>query len=99
MVAKLEGIISDSSSKVMNKEYLKWLYSIIKEVYNNAAKNDEESIFRGIEIVFSIFNTPENMYGFFRKVSDAFYYPGDSNYTIQEVVEEFLRTERQIILN
>ncbi|MGG5833205.1 hypothetical protein ACQ4LK_25150, partial [Bacillus pumilus] len=39
----------------------------------------------------------QNMYDFFRKVSDAFYYPHDSKNTIKELVEEFLETEKKLI--
>ncbi|ENQ3107219.1 DUF2247 family protein [Bacillus cereus] len=92
----LKRIISDSSSEVMNKEYHKWLYSIMKEIYNNSSG---DNMFRDIENIFSILNTPQNMYEFFRKVSDAFYYPSDSKYTIKELVEEFLDTEKQLILD
>jgi len=91
----LERIISDSSSEDMTKEYHKWLYSIIKEAYDNFS---DEKIFEEIENVFSMFNTPQNMYDFFRKVSDAFYYPSDSKRTIKELVEEFLDAEKQLIL-
>jgi len=91
----LERIISDSSSEDMTKEYHKWLYSIIKEAYNNSS---DEKIFEEIENIFSMFNTPQNMYDFFRKVSDAFYYPSDSKRTIKELVEEFLDAEKQLIL-
>jgi len=91
----VERIISDSSSEDMTKEYHKWLYSIIKEAYNNSS---DEKIFEEIENIFSMFNTPQNMYDFFRKVSDAFYYPSDSKRTIKELVEEFLDAEKQLIL-
>lgn len=90
----LERIISDSSSEDMTKEYHKWLYSIIREAYNNSS---DENIFEEIENIFSMFNTPQNMYDFFRKVSDAFYYPSDSKHTIKELVEEFLDAEKQLI--
>ena len=93
----LGRIVSDSSSEIMNKEYHKWLYSILKEVYNNSPGDDD--MFRDIENIFSMFNTPENMDEFFRKVSDAFYYPSDSKNTINELVEEFLAAEKQIILH
>lgn len=92
----LEKIASDKSSEAINKEYHKWLYSILKEVYN---KSSDDNIFREIESVFSMFNSPATMYDFFRKVSDAIYYPSDSSYTIKELVEEFLESERQLILN
>ncbi len=45
-----------------------------------------------------MFHTPQNMYDFFRKVSDAFYYPSDPKHTIKELVEEFLDAEKQFIL-
>ena len=67
----------------------------MKEVYTNST---DENIFEEIENIFSIFNTPENMYDFFRKVSDAFYYPHDSQNTIKELVEEFLEDEKKLIL-
>lgn len=91
----LERIISDSSPEGMTKEYHKWLYSIINEVYNNSSA---ENIFQEIENIFLMFNTPQNMYDFFRKVSDAFYYPSDSKHTIKELIEEFLNAEKQLIL-
>ncbi|MGE1212375.1 DUF2247 family protein [Bacillus pumilus] len=90
----LESITSDSSSEDMKREYHKWLYSTMKETYINSS---DEEIFEEIENIFSIFNTPENMYDFFRKVSDAFYYPHDSKNTIKELVEEFLETEKKLI--
>ncbi|RAS85600.1 DUF2247 family protein [Priestia endophytica] len=97
----LERITSKSSPEVMDKEYHKWLYSVLKEKYSGALLNDdvEDSVFREVENIFSMFNTPEHMYEFFRKVSDAFYYPGDSKQTIHQIIKEFLSTERQLALN
>lgn len=91
----LTKIASGSSSEVMTREYHKWLYCILKDIYITSSEN----MFEEIENVFSVFNTPENMYGFFRKVSDAFYYPSDSQLTIKELVEEFLEIEKKLILN
>jgi len=90
----LEKLASDDSSEDMNKEYHKWLYSLLKEIYDNSSN---ENIFHDIESIFSQFDTPENMYDFFRKVSDAFYYPSDSKHTIRELVEQFLDAEKQLI--
>ncbi|MBR0622538.1 DUF2247 family protein [Bacillus pumilus] len=90
----LESIISDNSSEDMEREYHKWLYSTMKETYSNST---DENIFEEIENIFAIFNTPENMYDFFRKVSDAFYYPHDSQNTIKELVEKFLEAEKELI--
>lgn len=97
----LKRVVSESSSEVMEKEYHKWLYSVIKEEYSNALLNNdvEDSVFREIENIFSMFNTPQHMHEFFRKVSDAFYYPDDSEQTIHQVVKGFLSTERQLALN
>ena len=80
----------------MSKEYHKWLYCTLKEVYGNSSS---DKLFKDIENIFSIFESPIDMYGFFRKVSDAFYYPLESKYTIQELVEDFLDAEKQLILN
>ncbi|MEK4522392.1 DUF2247 family protein [Psychrobacillus sp. FSL W7-1493] len=90
----LDRIIADSSSEDMTKEYHKWLYSIIREVYNNSS---DENIFEEIENIFSMFDTPPNMYDFFREVSNAFYYPADSKLTIKELVEDFLEAEKRLI--
>lgn len=97
----LKRVVSESSTEVMDKEYHKWLYSVIKEEYSNTLLNDdvEDSVFREIENIFSMFNTPQHMHKFFRKISDAFYYPDDSEQTIHQVVEEFLSIERQLALN
>jgi len=92
----LESIISDNSSEDMTREYHKWLYSIMKEAYTHST---DDTIFEEIEHIFSVFHTPENMYDFFREVSDAFYYPHDSQKTMKELVEEFLENEKQLILN
>lgn len=94
--ALLEIIVSDETFENINKEYHKWLYSILKEAYN---KFSDENIFREIEKIFFIFKAPLDMYIFFRKVSDTVYYPSDSNQTIGELVEEFLNYEKQLILN
>lgn len=92
----LERIITDRSPEVMDKEYHKWLYSIMKEGYEDSSN---ENLFEEIENVFSLFHSPENMHEFFRKVSDAFYCPADSKHTIHELVEEFLECEKQLIIN
>ncbi|MGP3739869.1 DUF2247 family protein [Bacillus sp. 4A_MP2] len=92
----LESIISDNSSEDMTREYHKWLYSIMKEAYTHSI---DDTIFEEIEHIFSVFHTPENMYDFFREVSDAFYYPHESQKTMKELVEEFLENEKQLILN
>jgi len=91
----LVRIVSDSSSDVLKKEYHKWRYCILNEVYNTS----NENIFKKIEDVFSMFNTPQDMYNFFRKVSDTFYYPSDSEHTIKELVGEFLEEEKKLIMN
>lgn len=65
----LESIISDKSSKDMKREYHKWLYSTMKEAYTNST---DENIFEEIENIFSIFNTPENMYDFLEKFQTHF---------------------------
>jgi hypothetical protein len=90
----LGKIVSDSSSVDKNKEYHKWLCSVMNEVYINSS---EENIFAEIENIFTMFNTPENMCEFFRKVSEAFYYPSDSKLTIKELVKKFLDAEEQLI--
>ena len=92
----LGKIVSDSSAVAQNKEYHKWLYSVLKEVFINSS---EENVFTDIENIFSMFNTPKNMYDFFRKVSDAFYYPTDSKQTIKGILKEFLDAEKQLIIN
>lgn len=91
----LTKITSESSTEVMMREYHKWLYCILNDIYSKSSEN----IFEEIEDVFSVFNSPENMHHFFRKVSDAFYYPSDSQLTIKELVEEFLEAEKNLILN
>ena len=91
----LMKIASGSSSEAMKREYHKWLYCILKDIYNTSSEN----IFEKIEDVFSVFNSPEDMYEFFRKVSDVFYYPSDSQLTIKELIEEFLEAEKKLILN
>lgn len=65
----LESIVSDKSSEDMKREYHKWLYSTMKEVYTNST---DENIFEEIENIFSIFNTPENMYDFLEKFQTHF---------------------------
>ncbi|WP_350252270.1 DUF2247 family protein [Bacillus halotolerans] len=92
----LEQIVSDGSSEVMNREYHKWLYSVLKDIYINSS---DDTVFSDIENIFFMFNSPEHMHNFFRTVSDAFYYPSDSEYTVKELLKEFLETEKQIILN
>jgi hypothetical protein len=92
----LGKIVSGTSTIDKNIEYHKWLYSVLKEVFINSS---EENIFTDIENIFSMFNTPKNMYDFFRKVSDAFYYPTDSKQTIKEILKEFLDAEKQLVIN
>lgn len=92
----LERIMTDRSPELMDKEYHKWLYSIMKEAYENSSN---DNLYEEIENIFSLFHSPEKMYGFFRKISDAFYYPADSKHTIHELVEEFLECEKQLIIN
>lgn len=91
--ALLEHIVSNSRSEVLNREYHKWLYIVLKDIINSS----DDIMFSDIKIIFSIFNTTEHMHNFFRKVSDAFYYPSDSKYTVKELLKEFLETERKII--
>lgn len=92
----LGEIIADNSLEILNKEYHKWLFSLVEEVYS---KSTEENIFIEIETIFYLFNTPPEMHDFFRKVSDAYHYPTDSQQNIKEVIEEFLTIEKQLILN
>nr|WP_312842975.1 DUF2247 family protein [Bacillus sp. 2CMS4F] len=68
---------------------------VLKDIYNYSS---DDIMFSNIENIFSIFNKPEHMHNFFRNVSDAFYYPSDSKYTVKELLKEFLETEREIIL-
>ena len=91
----LEKITANSSLDDQNKEFHKWLYCTLKEEYNNSTN---ENIFEKIEDIFSIFKNPQIMYDFFRNVSDAFYYPEESNHTINDLVEKFLNAEKQFIL-
>lgn len=88
----LERLISGSTQADMAKEYHKWLYSIVSEIYHNAA---HENFFEEIEYVFQRFNSPKHMFDFFRKASDAYYYHSDSDHAIRELIEEF--TEKQLI--
>ncbi|MEC1620783.1 DUF2247 family protein [Bacillus mojavensis] len=61
-------------------------YIVLKDIYNNSS---DDIMFSDIENIFSIFNTPEHMHSIFRNVSDAFYYPSDSKYTVKELLKEF----------
>ncbi|MDK2599756.1 DUF2247 family protein [Bacillus stercoris] len=58
--ALLEHIVSNSRSEVLNREYHKWLYIVLKDIINSS----DDIMFSDIKIIFSIFNTTEHMHNF-----------------------------------
>ncbi|GGJ31906.1 DUF2247 family protein [Paenibacillus hunanensis] len=92
----LEKIVSTDSSILLEKEYRKWLYSILKEKHNNSSSDE---LFQEIENLFYLFDTPVYMHEFFRKVSDAYYYTDSPKDTIEQLVEKFLCDQKKLILD
>ncbi|MCL9663116.1 DUF2247 family protein [Paenibacillus hunanensis] len=92
----LEMIVSTDSVVLIDKEYRKWLYSILKEKYNLSSSDE---IFQEIENLFYLFDAPVYMHEFFREVSDAYYYTNSPKDTIKQLVEQFLFDQKKLILD
>ncbi|MGT4652468.1 DUF2247 family protein [Bacillus cereus] len=90
----LEKVVSDHSPEALAKEYHKWLYSILREVYHGTP---DENAFQEIENVFFMFHTPTIMQEVFRRISNIYYYPSHSKKTIKELLKEFLEDEKKRI--
>lgn len=83
----------DEDSEEMKKEYHKWRYCILKEVELKC--DEEEGLIKSIEDVFSLLGCPEDMFDFFKKISDVFYYPSKENDTMKKILETFLEDEKR----
>lgn len=90
----LEKVVSDRSPEVIAKEYHKWLYSILAEVYH---ETPDANVFQEIENVFFMFHAPNIMHDFFRRLSNTYHYPSHSKKTVKELLQEFLEDERKRI--